>query len=100
MNGIGRFYLRTTSQTLSIGDVNLDNISMYTTADNRILNIEGLNDGKASLQLFDLTGKRILDASFQSNRVNTVPLPGLPAGVYIVRLQSENSRLNKRILID
>lgn len=100
MNGIGRFYLRTTSQTLSIGDVNLDNISIYTTADNRILNIEGLNDGKASLQLFDLTGKRILESSFQSNRMNTISLPGLPAGVYIMRLQSENNRLNKRILID
>lgn len=100
VSGIGRFYLHTTAQVLSIGDLNFNNISIYPTADNSILNIVGLDDGKASLTLFDLTGKRILDSTFQSNRVNIVQLPEMSSGIYIVKIKSENGSLNKKILIN
>ncbi len=100
MNGISRFYIHATSQTLSVADMNLDQISIYTTEDNSILNIVGLNDGKASIRLFDLTGKRILDSSFQSNRVNTITLPEVYSGIYIVQLKSDSGSLNKKIVID
>lgn len=101
MSGIGRFYLRTTSQALGFDNViMMDHVSIYSNEDNSILNIAGLDDGKTRLNLFDLTGKLIMETAFNSNRFNTVSFPELNSGIYIVKLESENGILNKKILID
>ena len=100
VSGIGRFYLHTTAQVLEVSGLTLNNLSVYTSVDKSILNIVGLDDGKAFLALYDLTGKRILDTAFKSKRVNTIALPKLKNGIYIVRIESENGSLNKKIVIN
>ena len=99
VNGIGRFYLHTRSSALSTKDVVLENISIYKT-NNTNLKIVGLQQGAASVKLFNVLGKQVMSASFNTNGVQDVSLPNLATGVYIVQLSTENGKLNKKIILE
>jgi hypothetical protein len=99
LNGIGRFYLHTTSSVLSIGDVHLDHISVYTSNRNN-LRIVGVQQGTAKVSLYNILGKKVLSSSFQGNGMNDVTLPNFKTGVYIIQLETENGILNKKVMIN
>lgn len=98
LNGIGRFYLHTTTSTLNVVDENLTNISMYTSSKDN-LRVVGLQNGEAEVQIFNILGRQVLQSSFIGNRVNDVALPNLRIGVYIVQLTTEKGILNRKIII-
>lgn len=98
-DGIGRFYLHTKSSALSTDTIELNNVSMYTT-NSATLRIIGLSQGKASLKLFNILGKQVLDASFNSTGVYNVNLPTLATGVYIAQLENENGKISKKIVLE
>ena len=99
LSGIGRFYLHTTSGVLSADDLALDNnISIYKSSiDN--LRIVGVQNGTAKLQMFNILGKTVLKTSFEGNGVNDINLNNIPAGIYIVKLATENGTINRKIII-
>ncbi|ARV15600.1 Ig-like domain-containing protein [Polaribacter sp. SA4-12] len=100
LNGIGRFYMHTTNSTLSINnDLLLENISVYKL-DNTSLRITGITSKNASFKLFNIIGKQIMDTSFSSNGVKDISLPKLATGVYIVQLQTDKGKLNKKIILE
>ena len=97
-NGIGRFYIHTTSNSLGDGDLELTDIVIYApTRDN--LRILGLNSGSANVQMFDIMGKQVLNTSFEGQSVNDVKLPNLNTGVYVVTLVSDEGSVNKKLII-
>lgn len=98
-NGIGRFYLHTKSSALSTNDVSLENVSMYTV-NKSTLKITGLSQGKSNIKVFNVLGKQVLNTSFQSNGVHEVSLPNLSTGLYIVQLENESGKLNKKIVLE
>jgi PKD repeat protein len=98
INGVGRFYLHTIQSVLSIGDnEDLNNISIFTS-DASTLKITGLQ-GRATLKLFTVLGKQVINSSFTSTGMKEISLPSLSKGVYVVELQTENGRLNKKIIL-
>ncbi len=99
LSGIGRFYIHTTSSALSIDDLNLDHLSVYTS-DNNNLRIVGIQNGTAKVNMYNILGKQVLATSFQGNGVNDVSLPNLRAGIYIVQLETENGTLNTKLIIE
>ncbi len=100
LNGIGRFYIYTASSALNIDkQLLLENISIYKL-DNNSIRIAGLSQGKVSVELFNLIGKQVLNSSFTSNGVKDIILPKLSSGVYVVKLQTENGELNKKIILE
>jgi hypothetical protein len=100
LDGTGRFFLHTkASGVLGIEDVNLTNVSIFKTS-NETLRVVGLTQGTASLKLFNILGKQVLDTNFQSKGANDIALPRLATGVYIVQLQTENGRTNKKIILE
>ncbi|MFY9242943.1 MAG: BspA family leucine-rich repeat surface protein [Polaribacter sp.] len=99
LNGIDRFYLHTKSSVLSVGDVNMDGISIYKT-NNSNLRIVGLSQEKSTVKLFNMLGKQVLTTSFTSNGVHDISLPKLATGVYIVQLENEVGKLNKKIILE
>ena len=100
VNGIGRFNLHTiTSSVLSTPDILLEEISIYK-ATNSTLRIVGLSNETMNLKLFTILGKQVLSSSFTSNGVKEVTLPELISGVYIVQLQTEKGKLNKKIILE
>lgn len=99
LNGIGRFYLHTRSSALSLDDVLLENISIYKT-NNSTLRIVGLSQGNSNFKLFNILGKQVMNTSFISNGLKDITLPNLAKGVYIVQLENDNSKLNKKIILE
>ena len=100
LNGIGRFYVHTkASGVLSTTDVTLQNVSVYTT-DKTILRVVGLSQGKASVKLYNMLGKQVFATSFNSVGVKDMNLPTLATGIYVVQLETESGKLNKKITLE
>ena len=100
INNTGRFYLHTTSASLSTGSVlNNNPISIYiTTRDN--LRIVGIQNGTANLKLFNILGKQVVNISFEAMGSNDIHLPALSNGVYIVQVKNETGTINKKVIIE
>jgi len=98
--GIGRFYIHTTSGTLSSEDLSTaTNISIYNLS-RESLRIVGVQTGKASIQLYSIIGKEVLSNTFEGEGMNDIGLPNLSEGVYIVRLATETGIISKKIIIE
>ena len=101
-SGIGRFYLHTnTSSVLNVDDILLEKVSIYKIT-NSSLRITGLQRGRASIKLFDIQGKQIVQQSFNTHGVGVqdISLPKVSAGIYFVQLKTEKGKLNKKIVIE
>ena len=99
IDGVGRFFLHTTSSALSTEDVNLTNISTYLSSRNN-LRVVGIQQGATQLRMFNILGKQVLSSSFQAKGVNDVTLPSLQQGVYILQIASQNGTINRKIVIE
>jgi hypothetical protein len=100
LNGIGRFYLHTAAKsTLNIDAISIESISVYKTT-NTNLRVVGVSQGKATVKLFNILGKQVLNTTFTSNGVQDISLPNLATGIYIVQLETEAGKLNKKITLE
>ena len=99
LEGIGRFYLHTSRSALSIDDVALDNVSIYKSGKST-LTMAGLTQGKSTVKIFNILGKQLLNKTFVSNGVQDIKLPKIATGVYIVQLETEKGKLNKKIILE
>ncbi|PQJ80635.1 T9SS type A sorting domain-containing protein [Polaribacter porphyrae] len=99
LNGTGRFYLHTKSSVLNTNDISLENVSIYKT-NASTLKITGLSQGKSNVRLFNILGRRVMNVSFNSNGVKEISLPSLATGVYLVQLETEKGKLNKKIILE
>jgi len=100
LDGVGRFYLHTkSSSALSIDSIDLNSIRIYKTNANN-LRISGLAQGSSSFKLFNLLGREVLSTSFSTNGNKDIALPNLASGVYIVQLETESGKLNKKITLN
>ncbi|WP_299668204.1 T9SS type A sorting domain-containing protein [uncultured Polaribacter sp.] len=98
-NGTGRFYMHTASKSLSTDTEILNSVSIYKT-NNTNLRIAGLQNGDASIKIFNLLGKQVLQKSFTANGAKDIPLPNLASGIYIVKLQNEEGSISKKIILE
>ena len=99
LSGIGRFYLHTTSNTLSIQDLEISNNLRIYISNKKKLRIVGVKKGTAKLQLYNILGKEILKTSFEGDSVNTIELPNLSNGLYIAKLSLAAGTINRKIII-
>ena len=99
LNGIGRFYLHTTTSALSIDNVALNSVSIIKS-NNSNLKIAGLQQGKVAISLLNIQGKKIFASLFKANGVKVIALPKLAAGIYLVQLTTEAGQLTKKIIIE
>lgn len=96
----GRFYLHTkTSSVLSTVTELLNSVSIYKS-NATTLRIVGLSQGKTNVSLYNVLGKQVLSTSFSANGVKEISLPKLSKGVYIVQLETETGKLNKKIVLE
>ena len=99
VNNTGRFYLHTSSRSLSTADVFFDSVSIYKT-DNSTLRITGLQNQDVSISLFNILGKKVMVTTFKANGLKDITLPKLATGIYVVQLTTENGNLNKKVIIE
>lgn len=103
LNGIGRFYIHTSSSVLAVDSNSLlaTTLAIYKT-NATTLRITGLTTtGTATLKMYTTTGKEVLKSSFEAATVNDVALPvHLAKGVYLVQLVTEETMQTKKIIIE
>lgn len=100
MNGIGRFYLHTTTSVLSIEDPQLlSNIKIYQNYKSN-LRVSGIENGSVTMEIYDLLGKAVQRSTFEANGVNDIGLNPITSGIYIIQLQTSKGIVNKKIIIE
>jgi hypothetical protein len=100
LNGTGRFFIHTSAKSaLSADSAILEGVSVYKLNASR-LRIAGLSQGKATVKLFNVLGKQMIKTSFDSTGSDEISLSKLATGVYIVQLETENGKLNKKIILE
>ena len=99
LNGIGRFYLHTSTSALSIDTATLNTINIYKS-DISTVRIVGLPQGNTTVKLFNVLGKQLMNTTFDVNGVKDISLPKLATGIYIVAIQTEVGKLNKKIILE
>ena len=99
LNDVGRFYLHASKSVLSADDaLALNGVSMYKS-NATTLKVVGLPNGASNIKLFNILGKQVLNTSFIANGVKEITLSKLAKGIYIVQLETETSKLNKKIVL-
>ncbi len=100
-NGIGRFYLHTSTKVLENNPYVAKNISIHLS-NKSTLTIKGLHEKEAtSLQLYTIAGQQVFTTNFKANNIHKLRIPNaLPAGMYIVKLTSKNNNKTKKIIIN
>ncbi len=100
VNGVGRFYLHTTSNVLSIdNDLILNSLTIFKS-DETTLRIVGLPQGETTISLFNILGKQMIRSSFNSNGVKEISLQKLTTGIYFVQVQTETGKVSKKIILE
>jgi hypothetical protein len=96
----GRFYLHTkTEAVLNTQTAILNTVSFFKTSNNN-LKIKGLQKGETTISLFNILGKNVMNTSFEASSVKNIALPNLASGIYIVKLQTKEGSLNKKIILE
>ncbi|WP_226789111.1 T9SS type A sorting domain-containing protein [Polaribacter porphyrae] len=98
LNGIGRFYLHTTSTTLSTNQLVVSGINVYATSKN-YLKVTGFTNNLTEIKMYSILGKEVFKRSFKGNGSNSIEIPSLKQGIYIIELQNEQTKFNKKIVL-
>lgn len=95
----GRFYLRTSSKTLSTSDDFLSYINLYKI-DNQVIRITGLKNEKVNLKMYDVLGKEVFKTNFTGDIKNDISLPNLRAALYLIDVSTDKGKVSKKIIIE
>jgi len=102
LNGIGRFYLYTSENALSIDDIiPLQTVNIYKT-DNMTVRITGLQDqGNTTMRMYSFTGKQVFLHSFVGQNIQDITLPkNLNTGIYVATIISKKGNHTKKLIIE
>ena len=102
LSDAGRFYIHLTADTLSNEEVNTSLLNAYKKVDSNYITIEGLSTQSTSTQvsLFNILGTKVMDAALD-NTSNTqmISTNGLSTGIYVIKLESGQNKLTKKLII-
>ena len=98
-NGVGRFYIHTSSKVLSNEDIIANsNISVYKS-DRKQITISGLQT-QANLKVYSILGEELVNKNVNSNGTSLIELPSLSTGVYVVKLNTNTGTITKKIVLE
>jgi hypothetical protein len=101
LSGIGRFYLGTSSSTLSTPSTALNSVEVFSIASSKQLAVRGQLYNDSVLSLYDIRGRHIdtyqLDAS-QTKHV--LDVSHISSGVYLVNLNNNSQSRTTKLVIN
>ena len=99
----GRFYLHLTESTFSIDEEVLTNLlNVFKANYNNFITVEGLamQSGLTNVKLYSILGREVLSTSLNnSTNTQTISTERLSTGIYVIKLQSGNNLLTKKLII-
>jgi len=102
LEGVGRFFIHMTADTMSNGEVSTSMLNAYKEIDASYITIEGLatQSNETNVHLYNILGREVLSTTLNNNMgTQTISTVGLSAGIYVIELESGNDRLIKKLLI-
>ena len=103
LSGVGRFFIHLTETTFSIdNEVETNLLNAYKLDRNNFITVEGLTvqSGITNVKLYSLLGREILSTEL-NNSINTqtISTERIATGVYVIKLQSGNNLITKKLII-
>ena len=103
LSGAGRFFIHFIESSLSIEDeIKTNLLNVYKLSAHNFITVEGLanQSSQTTLRLYDFLGKELVSKTFLNNiNTQTISTQGLTSGIYIVKLESENNLITKKLFI-
>uniref|UniRef100_UPI002613A15B MBG domain-containing protein n=1 Tax=uncultured Tenacibaculum sp. TaxID=174713 RepID=UPI002613A15B len=96
INGVGRFYLHTKTQ-VEIPEITLADIKLYNT--NNTLFVEGVQGEQFEITMYNTAGMLVYQDRFEGTSKNSIALPLVEVGVYIVRVATNVGTKSKKIIL-
>jgi hypothetical protein len=103
LSGVARFFIHLTETTFSIdNEVDTNLLNAYKLDRNNFIIVEGLTvqSGITNVKLYSLLGREILSTEL-NNSINTqtISTERIATGVYVIKLQSGNNLITKKLII-
>ena len=103
LSGVGRFFIHLTETVLSIDDkIETNYLNVFKADVNNFITVEGLanQSNRTKLRLYTILGKEVIFTTLNNtNNKQTISAQGLSTGIYIVKLESGNILLTKKLFI-
>ena len=103
LSGVGRFFIHLTETVLSIDDkIETNYLNVFKADVNNFITVEGLanQSNGTKLRLYTILGKEVIFTTLNNtNNKQTISTQGLSSGIYIVKLESGNILLTKKLFI-
>ena len=103
LSGVGRFFIHLTETVLSIDDkIETNYLNVFKADVNNFITVEGLanQSNGTKLRLSTIRGKEVIFTTLNNtNNKQTISTQGLSTGIYIVKLESGNILLTKKLFI-
>ena len=103
LSGVGRFFIHLTETVLSIDDkIETNYLNVFKADVNNFITVEGLanQSNGTKLRLYTILGKEVIFTTLNNtNNKQTISTQGLSPGIYIVKLESGNILLTKKLFI-
>jgi len=80
---------------LSIKENNIDGLNIFPNPANDVLNITSNSTLEKNVQLFDLTGKKVLDVT----TVSKINVSTLKAGIYVAKINEAGKTATRKVVI-
>ena len=80
---------------LSTKENNIDGLNIFPNPVDEVLNITSNSNLEKNVQLFDLTGKKVLDVT----TVSTVNVSTLKAGIYVAKINEAGKMATRKVVI-
>ena len=102
LSGVGRFFIHLTETVLSIDDkIETNYLNVFKADVNNFITVEGLanQSNLTKLRLYTIHGKEVISATLNNNNKQMISTQGLSSGIYIVKLDSGNILLTKKLFV-
>lgn len=99
IDGVGRFFIHVSSKSLSTTNNTLNNVSIYQSNTTN-LKVVGLSNVKTDLSIYSIFGSKVVNTSFLAKGNDNISLPKLATGVYLIQIESEVGKLNRKIILE
>ena len=102
LSGVGRFFIHLTETVLSIDDkIETNYLNVFKADVYNFITVEGLanQSNLTKLRLYTIHGKEVISATLNNNNKQLISTQGLSPGIYIVKLDSGNILLTKKLFI-
>ena len=101
LNGIGRFYIRTTANTFTTESTALNSVEVFSMANSKNITVKGQLVSDSILKIYDIRGRLLSSHLLESNQTeHKIDVSNVSPGVYVINLNNQNQTKTTKLVIN